>query len=143
MELSPSQINSLMGILNVLVRISDKEFIKNYWSRDQKSQLSCDSIIFNCREAILTLEDHHLFELLDDDYGFWTEEYSLFLGMDLLSMFKKLASMVYVFTKADKLDNHGNMLLHDRNWIEIMTLSHQISVLLQVRLNVNEEDYLM
>lgn len=129
--------NILLNVLNVLVRISDKKFILNYWGKAK----NYNSIIVDCNEAIETLNDYCFFDLsTKQDLGFW-KEYSKNLSNDLVNGLIEISSKVDVFKNYDKSPKD---LLRDNDWIEIMNLSNIYSKMMEIELGVeHSKEYLI
>jgi len=129
--------NILLNVLNVLVRISDKNFILNYWGGKEKYK----SMITDCGEAIETLDDYCFFDLsTKKDLGEW-KKCRKNLSNELVN------GLIQVSSKVDVFKNHNKPpsdLLLDEAWIEIMNLCKVYSKMMEIELGVEKsKEYLI
>jgi hypothetical protein len=128
--------NVLLNILNVIVRISDKDFINSYWGRKE----GYNSIITDCREAIEILDDYFFFDLTTESKGYW-EEISFFLSEITVYNLILLAEKINSFTNYDK---DIDQLIIDSEWLDIMELAKKAAVSLKKDIRIeNDTSYLL
>ncbi|MBG7611094.1 hypothetical protein IU405_02425 [Polaribacter sp. BAL334] len=137
-NLDESDRNVLLNVLNVLVRISDKKFILNYWGGIDKNY---NSIILDCSDAIETLNDYCFFDLsTKQNLGEWYN-YSKLLSNRLIKGLKLISKKIDTFENFNKSPND---LVLDEQWLEIMCLCNKFSKMMEIELGVeNSKEYLI
>jgi hypothetical protein len=134
MNQKASNINTLITVLNVFKRISDKAYIQIAWNGGYYNPLFLD-----CEEAIEVLNDVCLFDFIHNRYPTGWEDTFLMLNPALV------AEIIHLVKKIDAFEGRNlplGKLLLDEHWIEIMTLAKPVSDALEKALGLEEIDYL-
>ncbi|GAL85642.1 hypothetical protein MYP_2871 [Sporocytophaga myxococcoides] len=128
--------NVLLNVLNVLKRISDENFISNYWGRAREG----NSIVISCAEAFEILDDFFFFEILKENYGNWKEIVNN-LSFQVVNELIVLAKQIISY---ENYEQTAEFLLKDSEWREIMNTSKRVAHMLEKELNVeNDSSYLI
>ena len=134
-KLNESEKNGLLNILNVFTRISDKDFIENYWGDGDESNYN--SLVDSCQEAFAILDDFSFFNLLTPDKRHWSSE---LVPLKVENLFITLAKKIDDFQRKDKHDYKVSQLLVDDDWLEIMKISKETAKELKKALNLKKND---
>ena len=123
--------NVLLNVLNVLKRISDENFIREYWGKGK----NYNSIIISCVDALEILDDYFFYDLLLENKGEW-KNIVAGLSIEVKKSLILLAKKTNAFDGCEKKIEH---LLIDENWRNIMNLSRRIADKLERELNIEDD----
>jgi len=153
MNLSEGQKNCLLNVINVLDHISNEDYITKCWNKDMIILLSegelsedhvCNTIAFNCREALNILEDNHFYELVETEGGFgvW-QELALLLNNRTMKSLVNVCKKIFLFLENGDTDQSGEELMKNLYWLNVVEYSKVALVDILEDVNVNRSDYLL
>lgn len=127
----------LLNILNVFKRISNEDFILNYWGKGR----GYNSIVTSCKEAIEILDDYWFFDIIHaENKGTWQDTVK-YLNQETNDI---LLSLAFKLDEFKNFDSAVEDLLLNEQWIQIMKLSKAASLLLEKELGLTDQkDYMI